>query len=68
MLSSTTKLTHPLRRLSEYNKAHDIAPEISVEAEVKLDKYALSYWCVSGSRWKIEKGIYGVIVGDGAEG
>jgi beta-glucosidase len=31
--------------------------------EVKLDKYALSYWCTVEKRWKIESGIHTLFVG-----
>lgn len=65
--SSTTKLMHPVRRLAGYNKAHNIAPGTSVRVDVRLDKYALSYWCVLENRWKIEKGVYGVAVCAGAD-
>lgn len=65
--SSTTGLTHPVRKLAGYNKAYDLAPGQCVEVEVVLDKYALSYWCILENRWKVEKGLYGIVVGAGAD-
>lgn len=65
--SSTTKLTHPMRSLKGFTKVKDVNPGQSVVVEVKLDKYALSYWCTVEGRWKIEKGTYHVIVGANAE-
>lgn len=65
--SSTSKLTHPARALRGYTKSKEIQPGESVEVTVELDKYALSYWCVVENRWKVEKGVYGVVVGAGAE-
>ena len=65
--SSSTKLTHPVRSLRGFAKAKDIKPGESVKVDVKMDKYALSYWCTVENRWKIEKGTYGVIVGASAE-
>lgn len=64
---STTQLTHPIRSLRGFGKARDLKPGDSVDVEVKLNKYALSYWCTVESRWKIEKGTYSVIVGSSAE-
>ncbi|KIM30941.1 glycoside hydrolase family 3 protein [Serendipita vermifera MAFF 305830] len=63
----TSQLTHPVRRLAGYKKAHDISPGQCVGVEVNLDKYALSYWCISENRWKIEKGVYDIVVGAGAD-
>jgi beta-glucosidase len=65
--SSTAKLTHPLWSLRGYGKARDLAPGDSVDVQVNLDKYALSYWCTMENRWKIEKGEYGVLVGASSE-
>lgn len=65
--SSSTKLTHPLRTLRGYAKTKELAPGESVEVVVSLDKYALSYWCTVENRWKIEKGIYGIVAGACAE-
>ncbi|KAG8854733.1 hypothetical protein FRB91_003186 [Serendipita sp. 411] len=65
--SSSTKLTHPVRSLRGYTKAHNIPPGGSTTVKVHLDKYALSYWCIVENRWKIEKGKYTVIIGTCAE-
>ena len=65
--SSTTKLTHPTYALRGFAKAKDVQPGKSVELEVALDKYALSYWCDVRNHWKIEKGTYKVMVGVSAE-
>jgi beta-glucosidase len=65
--SSTTKLTHPVCALRGYSKAKDVKPGELREVEVKMDKYALSYWCAVQKRWKIEAGTYGVILGRSSE-
>ncbi|KAG8814210.1 hypothetical protein FRC17_001247 [Serendipita sp. 399] len=65
--SSSTQLTHPVRSLRGFAKVRDLNPGESAKAEVKLDKYALSYWCVVEKRWKIEKGTYTVVLGKDSE-
>jgi beta-glucosidase len=65
--SSTTKLTHPVRTLRGYAKVKDLKPGEIKEIEVKMDKYALSYWCTIQNRWKIEAGTYGIVLGTSSE-
>ncbi|KAG8761181.1 hypothetical protein FRC14_006230 [Serendipita sp. 396] len=65
--SSSTRLTHPVRSLRGFTKVRDLKPGECAKAEVKMDKYALSYWCIVEKRWKIEKGTYTVLVGKDAE-
>ncbi|KAF8892349.1 glycoside hydrolase family 3 protein [Gymnopilus junonius] len=66
-LPTTSDLTHPLLQLKGFTKVRDLAPGASDEVQVKLDKYAVSYWSELYDTWSVEKGVYGVKVGTASD-
>ena len=66
-LPATFELTHPSLRLKAFAKVRDLAPGKSESVDIKLDKYALSYWDDKINSWVVEKGNYGVMIGLSSE-
>ncbi|KAF9552266.1 glycoside hydrolase family 3 protein [Agrocybe pediades] len=64
---STSNLTHPPLQLKGFAKARNLAPGASETLEIKLDKYAVSYWSELYQTWTVEKGVWGVKVGTGLD-
>ena len=62
-LPSTSELTHPPLMLKAFAKVKDLAPGKSQVVDLKLDKYAVSYWEERIMRWVVEPGEYVVRVG-----
>jgi beta-glucosidase len=62
-LPPTSSLTHVPRALKGFHKVHNLAPGWTGQAEVVLDKYAVSYWDDRVDRWVAEAGVYTVYVG-----
>ncbi|KDQ59964.1 glycoside hydrolase family 3 protein [Jaapia argillacea MUCL 33604] len=63
----TSDLTHPPLMLKAFAKVKDLGPGESRVAQVKLDKYAVSYWEERIERWVVERGWYSVRVGRSSE-
>ena len=66
-LPPTFELTHPSLQLKAFAKVRDLAPGKSESVDIKLDKYAVSYWDDKINSWVVEKGNYGVMVGLSSE-
>jgi beta-glucosidase len=62
-LPTTSELTHPPLMLHAFAKVRDLAPGQSVRVDLKLDKYAVSYWDDIIHRWVVESGKYVIRVG-----
>lgn len=62
-MPKTSDVTHPELVLRAFRKVKDLAPGASQQVIVTLDKYAVSYWEESITRWVAERGEYGVKVG-----
>jgi beta-glucosidase len=62
-MPTTSDLSHPPLMLKAFAKVHDLEPGKSQKVELRLDKYAVSYWEERISRWLAERGVYGVRVG-----
>lgn len=62
-LPTNSDLTHPPLSLKAFAKVRDLAPGKSETVDLKLDKYAVSYWEDRISRWVVERGEYLVRVG-----
>lgn len=62
-LPSTLEYTHPALQLKAFQKVKDLQPGESVDIQISVDKYALSYWDDKISSWIVEKGSYGIQVG-----
>jgi len=62
-LPSTSDVTHPPLQLKAFAKIHDLQPGKSVQLEMKLDKYAVSYWEERFQAWTVDRGQYEVRVG-----
>ncbi|KAJ7581226.1 beta-glucosidase [Mycena floridula] len=61
-LPKTSLLTHPKAQLKGFKKVVLNPGEVQ-QAQVKLDKYAVSYWNEALRRWIVEPGKYNVAVG-----
>ncbi|KAF8162621.1 beta-glucosidase [Crassisporium funariophilum] len=66
-LPTTSELTHPLLQLKGFAKVRDLAPGATERVDIKLDKYAVSYWSELYDTWSVEKGVYGVKVGTSSD-
>ncbi|PBK67496.1 glycoside hydrolase family 3 protein [Armillaria solidipes] len=66
-LPATFELIHPSLQLKAFAKVRDLAPGKSESVDIKLDKYAVSYWDDKINSWVVEKGNYGVMVGLSSE-
>ncbi|KIM80042.1 glycoside hydrolase family 3 protein [Piloderma croceum F 1598] len=62
-MPTTSDLSHPPLMLKAFAKVYDLEPGKSKKVELRLDKYAVSYWEERISRWVVERGVYGVRVG-----
>jgi len=62
-MPKTSDVTHPELVLRAFRKVKDLASGASQQVIVTLDKYAVSYWEESITRWVVERGEYGVKVG-----
>lgn len=58
-----TGVTHPDLQLRGFAKVRDIAPGSSEKVTIELDKYAVSYWDVRKSAWRVTAGKYGLHAG-----
>lgn len=56
-------ITSPHFQLRGFTKARDVAPEGSQTVQVRLNKYALSFWDPREHAWRAEAGKYGVYIG-----
>ncbi|EED79163.1 hypothetical beta-glucosidase from glycoside hydrolase family GH3 [Postia placenta Mad-698-R] len=56
-------ITSPHFQLRGFTKARDVAPEGSQTVQVRLNKYALSFWDPRKHAWRAEAGKYGVYIG-----
>ena len=66
-LPATSELTHPLLQLKGFTKVRELVPGNKENAEVVLDKYAVSYWNDIIDAWTVEKGVYRLEVGTGSD-
>lgn len=66
-LPTTSDLTHPPLQLKGFAKVRYLAPGTSEQVQIKLDKYAVSYWSELYDTWTVEKGVYGVKVGSSSD-
>jgi beta-glucosidase len=61
--------TTPKYQLRAFKKVRDLKPGDTREVEVKLDKYAVSFWDINGAGgartgvWRARGGVYGIAVG-----
>lgn len=62
-MPTTSDLSHPPLMLKAFAKVYDLEPCKSKKVELRLDKYAISYWEERISRWVVERGVYGVRLG-----
>ncbi|KZT58969.1 glycoside hydrolase family 3 protein [Calocera cornea HHB12733] len=60
---TATHLTQPQQQLRAFGKAKDLAPGASTTLKLKLNKYAVSYYDDGVAAWRVDKGEYGVLVG-----
>ncbi|EJU05621.1 putative beta-glucosidase from glycoside hydrolase family GH3 [Dacryopinax primogenitus] len=60
---TATHLTQPQQQLRAFGKAKDLAPGASTTIALKLSKYAVSYYDDGIAAWRVDKGEYGVLVG-----
>ena len=66
-MPTTSELSHPPLMLKAFAKVYDLEPGKSENVELRLDKYAMSYWEERISKWVVEKGLYGVKVGPSSD-
>jgi beta-glucosidase len=66
-MPTTSELSHPPLMLKTFAKVYDLKPGKSEKVELRLDKYAVSYWEERISKWVVEKGLYGVKVGSSSD-
>lgn len=66
-MPTTSELSHPPLMLKAFAKVYDLEPGKSENVELRLDKYAVSYWEERISKWVVEKGLYGVKVGPSSD-
>lgn len=56
-------ITHPPLQLKAFAKVHDIAAGGSAITNLKLDKWAFSYWDERRNQWAVEAGRYILHIG-----
>lgn len=66
-LPKTSDLSHPLLQLRAFAKVKNLQPGKHEQVDLKLDKYAVSYWEERIDRWVVEKGEYEVYVGPSSQ-
>jgi len=66
-LPTTSSLTHPPLQLRAFAKVRDLVPGASEHVDLRLDKYAVSYWDDQFHTWSVERGDYGVRVGTSSD-
>lgn len=62
-IPETSLLTQVPTQLKGFVKVHDLEAGKNTVVNVKLDKYAVSYWEERIGRWVVEPGVYKVRVG-----
>ncbi|KIY70546.1 glycoside hydrolase family 3 protein [Cylindrobasidium torrendii FP15055 ss-10] len=63
----TPEYTHPALQLRGFAKVRDLAPGKTEKVDIKLDKYAVSYWDDKLNRWIVPKGEFKIKVGNSSE-
>nr|ADX07306.1 putative beta-glucosidase [Flammulina velutipes] len=66
-LPQTSELTHPPLQLRGFAKVRDLEVGKTQRVDIKLDKYAVSYWDDKINLWVVEKGEYVVKVGSSSD-
>lgn len=66
-MPTTSELSHPPLMLKTFAKVNMLQPGKSEKVELRLDKYAVSYWEERIARWTVEKGEYGIRIGSSSE-
>ncbi|KAF9522963.1 glycoside hydrolase family 3 protein [Crepidotus variabilis] len=66
-IPSSSQVTHPSLQLKGFAKVRDLAPGQTSQVEIKLDKYAISYWSETEAVWVVASGRYGVLVVSGSD-
>lgn len=66
-IPTTSDLTHPPLQLKAFAKVRDLKPGGSERVDLRLDKYAVSYWDDRFHTWSVEKGDYRVCVGTSSD-
>jgi beta-glucosidase len=66
-LPETSNVTHPPLQLKAFAKVRDLKPGGSERVELRLDKYAVSYWDDQFHTWTVERGDYRVRVGTSSD-
>ncbi|KAI0262966.1 glycoside hydrolase family 3 protein [Gloeopeniophorella convolvens] len=56
-------VTTPALQLRGFAKARDLRPGEARTVNIKLDRYAVSFWDTQKRAWAVRKGAYGVFVG-----
>ena len=64
---TTSDLTHPPRLLKSFAKVRGVEPGETRQVNLKLDKYAVSYWEERIGSWAVESGDYKVYVGPSSD-
>lgn len=59
----SAKIARPAKELKAFQKVY-LEPGQSKQVQLSLDSRALSYWDVTSGRWKIDPGVFRVIVGN----
>jgi beta-glucosidase len=49
--------------LKSFAKVYNLKPGKHEKVELRLDKYAVSYWEERIAKWVVERGVYRVMVG-----
>lgn len=60
-------ITSPHLQLKGFAKARDLAPGSSQELDIRLDKYAFSYWDADKNAWAAPAGTYVLHVGSSSD-
>jgi beta-glucosidase len=66
-MPTTSDLSHPPLMLKSFAKVNGLEPGKSEKVELRLDKYAVSYWDERIARWIVEKGVYAVRAGPSSD-
>lgn len=66
-LPKTSELTHPPLQLRGFAKVRALEAGKTQKVNIKLDKYAVSYWDDKINFWVVEKGDYAVKVGNSSD-
>lgn len=66
-MPKTAGVQHPEKQLRAFHKAKNLEPGTSVDVQMTLNKYAVSYWHEPSGCWRVDKGVYTVLAGTSSD-